>query len=150
MIAVVVSSCNRCYYCLVAHGQQVRALSGDPAFGEQITLNYRAADLSDRQRNMLDSVWKLTEDPNSITQRERDDLSAVGFDQTAIWDIIETASFFNYTNRMAHGLEMQPNVEYQRHGPMSGKKLSTKMERIEDPFGKSMACRIGSGGCPSG
>ncbi len=112
MIAVVVSSCNRCYYCLVAHGQQVRALSGDPAFGEQITLNYRAADLSDRQRNMLDFVWKLTEDPNSISERDRDNLSFVGFDQTAIWDIIETASFFNYTNRMAHGLEMQPNAEY--------------------------------------
>lgn len=114
MIAVVVSACNRCYYCLVAHGQQVRALSGDPAFGEQIVLNYRSADLADNQRAMLDYAWKLTEHPTSLTAEDRSTLRDHGFSDEAIWDIVETASFFNYTNRMAHGLELMPNHAY--HG----------------------------------
>ena len=57
MIAVVVSSANRCYYCLVAHGQAVRALSGDPQLGEMLVMNYRVADLPPRERGMLDFVW---------------------------------------------------------------------------------------------
>ena len=63
MIAVAVSSVNRCYYCLVAHGAAVRALSGDPALGELMVMNYRAARLSKRQRAMLDFATKLTTEP---------------------------------------------------------------------------------------
>lgn len=114
MIAVTVSSCNRCFYCLVAHGQQVRALSGDPMLGEHIALNYRTAPLEPRQRTMLDFAWKLTASPNDVGDAERDALRSAGFDDVAIWDITETASFFNYTNRMAHGLDLMPNAEY--HG----------------------------------
>lgn len=114
MIAVTVSSCNRCFYCLVAHGQQVRALSGDPHLGEQIALNYRSAPLEARHRAMLDYAWKLTENPNDVGDADRETLIAAGFDEAAIWDVVETASFFNYTNRMAHGLDLKPNPEY--HG----------------------------------
>lgn len=112
MIAVVVSSCNRCFYCLVAHGQAVRALSGDPELGEAIALNYRAAPLDARRRAMLDYAWKLTERPNDMTEADGRSLFAAGFDEAGVWDIVETASFFNYTNRMAHGLEMMPNRAY--------------------------------------
>ncbi len=114
MIAVVVSSCNRCYYCLVAHGQQVRALSGDPELGEMIALNYRVADLDERTMAMLDYAWALTEAPNDIDAEDREVLIDLGFDANAIWEIVETAAFFNYTNRMAHGLEMMPNSAYHR------------------------------------
>ncbi|WP_420417284.1 peroxidase-related enzyme [Pacificispira sp.] len=114
MIAVVVSSCNRCYYCLVAHGQQVRALSGDPELGEMIALNYRVADLDERTMAMLDYAWALTEAPNDIDAEDREVLMDLGFDANAIWEIVETAAFFNYTNRMAHGLEMMPNSAYHR------------------------------------
>ena len=114
MIAVTVSSCNRCFYCLVAHGQQVRALSGDPVLGEHIALNYKTAPLEARQRAMLDYAWKLTEDPNGIGASDREALREAGFDDVAIWDITETASFFNYTNRMAHGVDLMPNTAY--HG----------------------------------
>ena len=114
MIAVVVSACNRCFYCLVAHGQQVRALSGDPVLGEQLVLNYRVARLEARQRAMLDFAWKLADAPTAIADADRDALRTVGFDDAAIWDIAETASFFNYTNRMAHALDLMPNSEY--HG----------------------------------
>lgn len=114
MIAVTVSACNRCFYCLVAHGQQVRALSGDPILGEHIALNYRTAPLEPRQRAMLDYAWKLTEKPAEVGEADRTALREAGFDDSAIWDITETASFFNYTNRMAHGVDMMPNADY--HG----------------------------------
>lgn len=114
LIAVTVSSCNRCYYCLVAHGQQVRALSGDPELGEMIALNYRVADLDERTMAMLDYAWALTEAPNDIDAEDREVLMDLGFSEEAIWEIVETAAFFNYTNRLAHGVEMMPNREYHR------------------------------------
>lgn len=112
MIAVTVSCCNRCYYCLVAHGQAVRQLSDDPELGEALVMNYRVAQLDPRQRAMLDFVWMLTEDPESADDAARQRLRDAGFDDTAIWDIAETAAFFNYTNRMAHAVEMMPNRAY--------------------------------------
>lgn len=112
MIAVVVSSCNRCYYCLVAHGQAVRELSGDPQLGEMMVMNYRIAELDDKQRAMLDYAWKLTDTPHDIQDADRANLREVGWSDEAICDITDVTAFFNYTNRMAHGLDMIPNPEY--------------------------------------
>jgi len=112
MIAVVVSSANRCYYCLVAHGQAVRELSGDPQFGEMMVMNYRVAEVDARQRQMLDFAWKLTKTPHDIGEDDREGLRNVGFSNSDIFDICDVAGFFNYTNRMAHGLDMMPNPEY--------------------------------------
>ncbi len=112
MIAVVVSSANRCYYCLVAHGQAVRRLSGDPQLGEMMVMNYRVAELDKRQRTMLDFAWKLTKTPHLIGDDDRQALRDAGFSDHDIFDICDTAAFFNYTNRMAHGLDMMPNAEY--------------------------------------
>lgn len=112
MIAVAVSSANRCYYCLVAHGQAVRQLSGDPQLGEMMVMNYRIAELEPRQRAMLDYAWKLTKTPHDISEADRQGLRDVGFSDQDIFDITDTAAFFNYTNRMAHGLDMIPNPEY--------------------------------------
>jgi uncharacterized peroxidase-related enzyme len=112
MIAVVVSSHNRCYYCLVAHGQTVRQLSGDPQLGEMMVMNYRVAELSPRQRAMLDFAWKITATPHLIDEADRQGLRDVGFSDSDIFDICDVAAFFNYTNRMAHGLDMMPNPEY--------------------------------------
>ena len=114
LIAVAVSSANRCYYCLVAHGQAVRQLSGDPQLGEMTVMNYRVADLPDRQRAMLDFAWKLTATPHDISDTDRDRLRDVGFGEQDIFDIVDTSAFFNYSNRMAHGLDMMPNAEYHR------------------------------------
>ena len=112
MIAVVVSSANRCYYCLVAHGQAVRKISGDPQLGEMMVMNYRVAELDKRTRTMLDFAWKLTKKPHDIDENDRESLRIVNFSDQDIFDICDTTSFFNYTNRMAHGLDMMPNVEY--------------------------------------
>lgn len=114
MIAVAVSSVNHCYYCLSAHGAAVRQLSGNPALGEQIAMNYRAADLDTRQTAMLDFAVKLTEQPDKIVETDRQALRDVGFNDRDIWDIAATASFFNMSNRMAAATDMRPNDEY--HG----------------------------------
>jgi AhpD family alkylhydroperoxidase len=91
MVAVVVSSANRCYYCLVAHGAAVRVLSGDPELGE-----------------------KLTTAPHLVDDSDRDALSQQGLSQEDIFDLSETVAFFNLSNRMAYALDMIPNREY--HG----------------------------------
>ena len=112
MIAVVVSSANHCYYCLVAHGQAVRQLSGDALLGEMMVMNYRVAELNARQRAMLDFAWKLTLTPHDIGDDDRQELHDAGFTDHDIFDICDTAAFFNYTNRVAHGIDMMPNPEY--------------------------------------
>jgi uncharacterized peroxidase-related enzyme len=114
MIAVAVSSVNRCYYCLVAHGAAVRALSGDPALGELMVMNYRAARLSTRQRAMLDFATKLTAEPWSIEESDREALRKVGFSERDIWDIAAVAGFYNMSNRVASATDMRPNSMY--HG----------------------------------
>lgn len=112
MIAVVVSSANRCYYCLVAHGAAVRQLSDDPELGEMMALNYRVAKLEPRQRAMLDFAWKLTTEMYLVDDADRDALSQQGFSEADIFDIAETASFFNLSNRMASATDMMPNRAY--------------------------------------
>ncbi|MDC1127656.1 peroxidase-related enzyme [Gammaproteobacteria bacterium] len=112
MIAVVVSSMNHCYYCLTAHGQAVRQYSGDPILGEQMVMNYRAAELSDRHIAMLDFAAKLTQDSSTIVEEDRQQLRDAGFDEKEIWDIANVAAFYNMTNRVAAAVDMQPNCEY--------------------------------------
>ena len=114
MIAVVVSAANRCYYCLVAHGQAVRELSGDPELGELLMTNYRAAGLDRRARAMLDYAWKLTTRPHEVGDGDRAALQAAGFDDRDLFDVTDVAAFFNYTNRMMQGLDVMPNAEYHR------------------------------------
>jgi len=112
MIAVAVSSVNHCYYCLTAHGAAVRQLSGDPALGEMLVMNYRAADLEPKQKAMLDFAVKLTETPDRIEEADRQALRDVGFTDRDIWDIAAVTSFFNMSNRMASAVDMRPNEEY--------------------------------------
>jgi uncharacterized peroxidase-related enzyme len=114
MIAVAVSSENRCYYCLTAHGAAVRGLSGDPVLGELMVMNYRAARLSKRQRAMLDFAVKLTAQPWEIEDENREQLRQAGFTDRDIWDISAVAGFFNMSNRIASATDMRPNPVYHR------------------------------------
>lgn len=116
MIAVVVSSINHCFYCLVAHGAAVRELSGDPALGEMLVMNYRAADLSERHRAMLDFAARLTEAPHAMEEADRAALRAAGFSDRDIWDIAAVAAFFAMSNRVASATDMRPNPEYYARG----------------------------------
>jgi len=112
MIAVVVSSVNQCYYCLAAHGATVRALSGDPALGEMLVMNYRVAPVSQAERAMLDFSVKLTEQPARVEEADRQALRDAGWADREIWDIANIAAFFNMTNRVAGATDMRPNDEY--------------------------------------
>jgi uncharacterized peroxidase-related enzyme len=114
MIAVAVSAQNRCYYCLVAHGAAVRQLSGDPILGEWMVTNYRAARLSKRQRAMLDFAVKLTAEPWTVEDADREALRRAGLSERDIWDVAAVAAFFNMSNRLASATDMRPNEVY--HG----------------------------------
>ena len=114
MIAVVVSSINRCWYCQVAHGAAVRQLSGDPALGEATVMNWRAADLDARQTAMLAFAEKITKASAETVEADRQALRDAGFSDRDIWDIASVVGFFNMTNRVASATGMQPNPEY--HG----------------------------------
>ena len=112
MIAVVVSSINKCYYCLVAHGAAVRQLSGRPELGEQLVMNWRMADLDARQHAMLDFAESLTLASHKTEEKDREKLRDVGFSDRDIWDIASVAAFFNMSNRVASATAMMPNPEY--------------------------------------
>ena len=112
MIAVTVSSINKCFYCLVAHGAAVRELSKNPILGEMIVMNYKMASLDDRQKTMLEFTEKITKNSSDINEDDRQKLRNVGFSDRDIWDIANVAGFFNMTNRVASAVAMLPNEEY--------------------------------------
>ena len=112
MIAVAVSSVNKCYYCLVAHGAAVREMSGDPQLGEALVMNYRVAKISAKQRAMLDFAVKLTEASAKVEEADRQALRDAGFTDRDIFDIASVAGFFNMTNRVASATDMRPNDDY--------------------------------------
>jgi len=114
MIAVAVSSQNRCYYCLTAHGAAVRQYAGNPLLGEHMVMNYRAARLPKRQRAMLDFAVKLTAEPWNVEDVDREALRRAGFSDRDIWDIAAIVGFFNMSNRVASATDMRPNEQY--HG----------------------------------
>jgi uncharacterized peroxidase-related enzyme len=116
MIAVVVSSQNRCYYCLTAHGAAVRTYSGDPVLGEMMLMNYRAAKLTKKQRAMLDFAVKMTNESWAIEEEDREALRRAGFADRDIWDIAAVAGFFNMSNRVASATDMRPNPVYHGQG----------------------------------
>lgn len=112
MIAVVTSSVNKCFYCLTAHGAAVRELSGDPILGEQMVMNWRTAELDQRQFAMLEFTEKMAIESHRIVESDRQNLRDVGFSDHEIWDIAAVAGFFAMSNRMASAVDMRPNNEY--------------------------------------
>lgn len=116
MIAVAVSAINRCWYCLVSHGAAVRVMSGSPELGEALALDHRFAELSARERALIDFARKLTADSAGIGEPDRAALRATGLTDKDIWDAAEIAAFFNMSNRLASAAGMIPNPEYHDQG----------------------------------
>lgn len=112
MIAVVVSSINRCWYCQVAHGAAVREISGDPKLGEAMVMNWRAATLDARQTAMLTFAEKVTKASSEVVEADRQALRDAGFSDRDIFDIVAVVGFFSMSNRVASAIAMQPNDEY--------------------------------------
>ena len=112
MIAVVVSTVNRCHYCIVSHSAYLRKLTGDPVLVEQLRTNYKYADVEPRERAMLDFAVKLTEQSAACTEADVEALREVGWSDEDVMDIAEVTAMFNFTNRLASGLGWVPNDEF--------------------------------------
>jgi len=112
MIVVTISGVNDCLYCIVAHGALVRIYAEDPLLADQLAANHRTADIDDAHRAMLDLAVKLTEAPETVEERDIDELLEHGFSREAVWDIGAVTSFYNLSNRMAHLADMRPNEEF--------------------------------------
>ena len=116
MIVVATSAQRDCLYCVVAHGAILRIRAKDPYIADYLATNYRDADLTDRQRAMLDYAVRLSTTPELITDADHDALRAAGFDDEAIWDITSITAFFSMSNRLAHGMSIPPNPEFHLMG----------------------------------
>jgi len=112
MIAVAVSMANGCLYCLVAHGAALRETLGDPVLADRITLDYRRAGLGEKHLAMLDFAVKLTASPVESSPADLERLKDVGLTEVEVWDVIEIAAMYNFTNRLAQATGMLPNREY--------------------------------------
>ena len=112
MIAVTVSSINKCYYCLTAHGAAVRELSGNPQLGEMLVMNWRVAPLDARQKAMLEFAEMVTISSAKVSESDRESLRQVGFSDRDIWDIATVTGFYNMSNRIASATDMRPNDDY--------------------------------------
>jgi uncharacterized peroxidase-related enzyme len=116
MIVVATSGANNCLYCVVAHGAIVRIRAKDARLSDQIATNHRKADITDRQKAMLDFALKVSLDSASIVDDDFVPLREHGFSDEDIWDIAGVAAFFAMSNRMANFLSMLPNDEFYALG----------------------------------
>ncbi len=112
MIVVATSGANHCQYCVVAHGAILRIRAKNPLVADQVAVNHRKADLSPRQRAMLDFAMKVALESHAIDERDFDALQAQGFSREDVWDIAAIAAFFALSNRMANYTAMRPNDEF--------------------------------------
>ena len=116
MIVTTTSSANGCLYCVVAHGAILRIMEKKPLVADQVSVNYRKADISPRQRAMLDFAIKVCQHSAEIEEADFTALHAHGFDDEDIWDIAAITAFFGLSNRMASFSSMMPNPEFYLMG----------------------------------
>ena len=116
MIVVATSSANQCHYCVIAHGAILRIRAKNPLIADQIAVNYLKADITTRQRAMLDFAMKVCREAEQIGEDDFTGLSGHGFSDDDVWDIAAIASFFALSNRMAHFTGMRANPEFYLMG----------------------------------
>jgi len=116
MIVVATSGANQCQYCVVAHGAILRIRAKNPQIADQVSVNYRKADITPKQRAMLDFAMKTALEPWTIGDADFEALRGHGFGDEDIWDIGGVAAFFALSNRMANLISMRPNDEFYNLG----------------------------------
>ena len=116
MIIVATSNENGCQYCVIAHGAILRVRTKDPLIADQVAINYKKADISDRQKAMLKFALKVSSNSKSISNTDLKKLSEYGFSPDDIWDIAGITAFFGLSNRMANFTSMRPNPEFYLMG----------------------------------
>lgn len=112
MIVVATSAANQCQYCVIAHGAILRIRAKNPLIADQIAVNYRKADITPRQKAMLDFAMKIALEAQVVSDADFAALAAHGFSDDDIWDIAAIAAFFALSNRMANVTGMRPNDEF--------------------------------------
>ena len=116
MIVVATSSANQCQYCVVAHGAILRVRAKNPLIAAQVASNYRKADITPRQRAMLDFAMKVSQRAEEVDDGDFETLRAQGFSDEDAWDIAGVAAFFAMSNRLANFTGMRPNDEFYALG----------------------------------
>src|SRR3982074_754009 len=116
MIVVATSSANQCHYCVIAHGAILPSRAENPQIADQIAVNYRKADITPRQRAMLDFAMKVSQEANKVSEADFAEGAGHGFTDDEIWDITAIAAFFALSNRMANVTAMRPNDEFYLMG----------------------------------
>jgi uncharacterized peroxidase-related enzyme len=116
MIVVATSSANQCHYCVIAHGAILRIRAKNPQIADQIAINYRKADITPRQKAMLDFAMKVSTEAQKISEADFAEIAAHGFGDDDIWDIAAISAFFALSNRMANVTAMRPNDEFYLMG----------------------------------
>jgi uncharacterized peroxidase-related enzyme len=116
MIVVATSNANQCQYCVIAHGAILRIRAKDPLIADQVAINYRKADITSRQKAMLDFAMKVALEAYSVGDADIGALGAHGFTQDDVWDIAAIAAFFAMSNRLANVTSMRPNEEFYMLG----------------------------------
>ena len=122
MIVTATSAANQCLYCVVAHGAILRIYEKKPFVADQVAVNYRKADITPRQRAMLDFAMKVSHNAQAIDDADFAALQAHGFDDEDAWDIAAITAFFGLSNRMANFAGMQPNPEFYLMGRIPKQK----------------------------
>ena len=112
MIVTATSAANQCLYCVVAHGALLRIYEKKPLVADQVATNYLKADITPRQRAMLDFAMKVCQQAHAIEDADFETLAVHGFDNEDAWDIAAITAFFGLSNRMASFSNMQPNPEF--------------------------------------
>jgi len=116
MIVVATSNANQCQYCVVAHGAILRIRAKNPLIADQVAINYRKADLTPRQKAMLDFAMKVSAQSYAVNDSDFETLNQHGFSQEDAWDIAAIAAFFGLSNRMANVTSMRPNDAFYSMG----------------------------------
>ena len=125
MIVVATSGANDCLYCIVAHGAILRIYAKNPLVADQVAVNYRKADITPRQKSMLDFALKVAVASNAIGESDFEALRAAGFSEEDAWDIGGIAAFFALSNRMANLIGMRPNDEFFSMGRVAREQART-------------------------
>ena len=116
MIVVATSAANQCQYCVIAHGAILRIRARNPLIADQVAANYRKADVTPRQRAMLDFAMKVARRAEEVDEADSAALRGHGFGDEEVWDIAAIAAFFSMSNRLANATELRPNREFHAMG----------------------------------
>ncbi|HET9719275.1 MAG TPA: peroxidase-related enzyme [Solirubrobacteraceae bacterium] len=116
MIVVATSSLNQCQYCVVAHGAILRIRAKDPLIADQVAVNYRKSDITDRQRAMLEFAVRVSQRAHEVSEADFASLKAHGFGEDEAWDIAAISAFFAMSNRLANVADIRPNEEFYEMG----------------------------------